>query len=158
MTTSYGPTSVSATTPLAALDDDDARAAPRPDPQGPPDRSLPDVRARAAKAATPRSRCSRAAASSSTTLATPTGNESIDGNIYLGRVQNVLPGMEAAFVDIGTPKNGVLYRGDVAFDKADVEGGSKPKIERMLKNGQIDPRARSPRTRSRTRAPASPRR
>ena len=70
-------------------------------------------------------------------LATPTGNESIDGNIYLGRVQNVLPGMEAAFVDIGTPKNGVLYRGDVAFDKADVEGGNKPKIERMLKNGQM---------------------
>ena len=49
--------------------------------------------------------------------------------------------MEAAFVDIGTPKNGVLYRGDVAFDEADVEGGSKPKIERMLKNGQIDHRA-----------------
>jgi ribonuclease E len=70
-------------------------------------------------------------------LATPTGNESIDGNIYFGRVQNVLPGMEAAFVDIGTPKNGVLYRGDVAFDKADVEGGNKPKIERMLKNGQM---------------------
>ncbi len=70
-------------------------------------------------------------------LATPTGNESIDGNIYYGRVQNVLPGMEAAFVDIGTPKNGVLYRGDVAFDKGDVEGGNKPKIERMLKNGQM---------------------
>src|SRR5262249_11949666 len=70
-------------------------------------------------------------------LATPTGNESIDGNIYLGRVQNVLPGMEAAFVDIGTPKNGVLYRGDVAFDKSDLEGGNKPKIERMLKNGQM---------------------
>jgi ribonuclease E len=70
-------------------------------------------------------------------LATPTGSESIDGNIYLGRVQNVLPGMEAAFVDIGTPKNGVLYRGDVAFDKADLEGGTKPKIERMLKNGQM---------------------
>ena len=69
-------------------------------------------------------------------LATPTGNESIDGNIYLGRVQNVLPGMEAAFVDIGTPKNGVLYRGDVAFDASDVDGGGKPKIERMLKNGQ----------------------
>jgi ribonuclease E len=69
-------------------------------------------------------------------LATPTGAESIDGNIYLGRVQNVLPGMEAAFVDIGTPKNGVLYRGDVAFDRNDVEGGGKPKIERMLKNGQ----------------------
>ena len=44
--------------------------------------------------------------------------------------------MEAAFVDIGTPKNGVLYRGDVAFDPSDVEGGGKPKIERMLKNGQ----------------------
>src|SRR5207253_6264551 len=71
-------------------------------------------------------------------LATPTGNESIDGNIYLGRVQNVLPGMEAAFIDIGTPKNGVLYRGDVAFDKNDIEGGGgKPKIERMLKNGQL---------------------
>jgi ribonuclease E len=70
-------------------------------------------------------------------LATPTGNESIDGNIYSGRVQNVLPGMEAAFIDIGTPKNGVLYRGDVAFDKADLEGGNKPKIERALKNGQM---------------------
>jgi ribonuclease E len=70
-------------------------------------------------------------------LATPTGNESIDGNIYFGRVQNVLPGMEAAFIDIGTPKNGVLYRGDVAFDKADLEGGNKPKIERALKNGQM---------------------
>jgi ribonuclease E len=69
-------------------------------------------------------------------VATPSGAESIDGNIYLGRVQNVLPGMEAAFVDIGTPKNGVLYRGDVAFDPNDVEGGGKPKIERMLKNGQ----------------------
>ena len=61
---------------------------------------------------------------------------SIDGNIYLGKVQNVLPGMEAAFIDIGTPKNGVLYRGDVAFDKADVEE-SQPKIETMLKNGQM---------------------
>jgi ribonuclease E len=70
-------------------------------------------------------------------LATPTGNESIDGNIYYGRVQNVLPGMEAAFIDIGTPKNGVLYRGDVAFDKTDLEGGNKPKIERALKNGQM---------------------
>src|SRR5262249_55487899 len=52
---------------------------------------------------------------------------SIDGNIYLGRVQNVLPGMEAAFIDIGTPKNGVLYRGDVLYDAADMEGGQKPK-------------------------------
>jgi ribonuclease E len=65
----------------------------------------------------------------------------IDGNIYLARVQNVLPGMEAAFVDIGTPKNAVLYRGDVRYDAEDVESGStKPnqnmKIEQMLKSGQ----------------------
>ncbi len=60
---------------------------------------------------------------------------SIDGNIYLGKVQNVLPGMEAAFVDIGTPKNGVLYRGDVSFDTSEVEE-AQPKIERLLKNGQ----------------------
>jgi ribonuclease E len=61
---------------------------------------------------------------------------SIDGNIYLGRVQNVLPGMEAAFIDIGTPKNGVLYQGDVAFDESEVDGGEKPRIERVLRNGQ----------------------
>jgi ribonuclease E len=61
----------------------------------------------------------------------------IDGNIYLGKVQNVLPGMEAAFIDIGTPKNGVLYRGDVAYDSGDVDGGrEKPKIEHVLRNGQ----------------------
>ena len=51
----------------------------------------------------------------------------IHGNIYLGRVQNVLPGMEAAFVDIGTPKNAVLYRGDVQYDAEDiVEKGEQP--------------------------------
>ncbi|HET9731251.1 MAG TPA: Rne/Rng family ribonuclease [Acidimicrobiales bacterium] len=63
----------------------------------------------------------------------------IDGNIYLGRVQNVLPGMEAAFVDIGTPKNAVLYRGDVRYDADDVqEGRGRPtaRIEEMLKPGQ----------------------
>jgi ribonuclease E len=59
----------------------------------------------------------------------------IDGNIYLGKVQNVLPGMEAAFVDIGTPKNGVLYRDDVVFDESEIEG-RRPKIERLLRNGQ----------------------
>ena len=48
----------------------------------------------------------------------------IDGNVYRGRVQNVLPGMEAAFVDIGIPKNAVLYRGDVRYDKDDIEGGA----------------------------------
>ena len=63
----------------------------------------------------------------------------IDGNIYLGRVQNVLPGMEAAFVDIGIPKNAVLYRGDVHFDADDVEGGiaQAARIEDVLKAGQL---------------------
>jgi ribonuclease E len=63
----------------------------------------------------------------------------IDGNIYLGRVQNVLPGMEAAFVDIGTPKNAVLYRGDVHYDRDDVEGGGSKgsaRIEQLLRAGQ----------------------
>ncbi|MDH4277798.1 MAG: Rne/Rng family ribonuclease [Acidimicrobiia bacterium] len=62
----------------------------------------------------------------------------IHGNIYLGRVQNVLPGMEAAFVDIGTPKNAVIYRGDVQYDKDDFDGSSssQPKIEQMLKARQ----------------------
>ncbi len=61
----------------------------------------------------------------------------IHGNVYLGRVQNVLPGMEAAFVDIATPKNAVLYRGDVAFDKEDIDTSSgPPRIEQVLKNRQ----------------------
>ena len=64
----------------------------------------------------------------------------IDGNIYVGRVQNVLPGMEAAFVDIGIPKNAVLYRGDVRYDPDDVEGGGRgpePRIEEVLRPGQL---------------------
>ena len=62
----------------------------------------------------------------------------IDGNIYVGRVQNVLPGMELAFVDIGIPKNAVLYRSDVAFDSDDVDSAPKndKRIEEMLKAGQ----------------------
>ncbi|WP_419850229.1 Rne/Rng family ribonuclease [Candidatus Poriferisocius sp.] len=61
----------------------------------------------------------------------------IHGNIYLGRVQNVLPGMEAAFVDIGTPKNAVLYRGDVVFDPDDVEkSDGSPRIENLLEARQ----------------------
>lgn len=61
----------------------------------------------------------------------------IHGNIYLGRVQNVLPGMEAAFVDIGTPKNAVLYRGDVQYDAEDIEEkGENPRIEELLKPKQ----------------------
>ena len=70
----------------------------------------------------------------------------IHGNIYLGRVQNVLPGMEAAFVDIGTPKNAVLYRGDVQYDQEDLleptkadrgRSAERPRIEQMLKNKQL---------------------
>ncbi|HEY5874809.1 MAG TPA: ribonuclease E/G, partial [Ilumatobacteraceae bacterium] len=62
----------------------------------------------------------------------------IHGNIYLGRVQNVLPGMEAAFVDISTPKNAVLYRGDVQYDSEDIlERGDKLRIEQMLKSRQM---------------------
>ncbi|MEP1123773.1 MAG: Rne/Rng family ribonuclease, partial [Ilumatobacter sp.] len=62
----------------------------------------------------------------------------IHGNIYVGKVQNVLPGMEAAFVDITTPKNAVLYRGDVQYDPADIEvKGKNPRIEDILKNRQL---------------------
>ena len=61
----------------------------------------------------------------------------IHGNIYLGKVQNVLPGMEAAFVDISTPKNAVLYRGDVQYDAEDIEEkGANPRIENLLKAKQ----------------------
>ncbi|CAB4895645.1 unannotated protein [freshwater metagenome] len=62
----------------------------------------------------------------------------IHGNIYVGKVQNVLPGMEAAFVDISTPKNAVLYRGDVQYDQEDiVERGKEARIENILKAKQL---------------------
>lgn len=62
----------------------------------------------------------------------------IHGNIYVGRVENVLPGMEAAFIDIGTPKNAVLYRGDVRYDKDDLlKPNEQPRIEEMLKSSQL---------------------
>jgi ribonuclease E len=60
----------------------------------------------------------------------------IHGNIYLGKVQNVLPGMEAAFIDIGTPKNAVLYRGDVQYDAEDIEEKGQARIEQILKPKQ----------------------
>ena len=81
----------------------------------------------------------------------------IDGNVYRGRVQNVLPGMEAAFVDIGIPKNAVLYRGDVRYDRDDIEGGAAvrgPAPDRGRAQGRARPScARSPRTPSGPRAP-----
>jgi ribonuclease E len=61
----------------------------------------------------------------------------IVGNIYRGRVKNVLPGMEAAFVDIGTPKNAVLYWGDVSYDRDEVERQTgADRIEHLLRPGQ----------------------
>jgi len=60
--------------------------------------------------------------------------QSMAGNVYLGRVQNVLPGMEAAFVDVGRGRNAVLYAGEVNWDAAGLEG--KPRrIELALKPG-----------------------
>jgi ribonuclease E len=58
------------------------------------------------------------------------------GNIYMARVQNVLPGMEAAFLDIGKGRNGVLYAGEVLYDDLDIEEGDTPRIEDALKSGQ----------------------
>jgi len=57
---------------------------------------------------------------------------SLTNNIYLGKVRNVLPGMEAAFVDFGEPKNGVLYAGDVAGNGS---GHQRQRIEKALKTG-----------------------
>ncbi|HEX2030037.1 MAG TPA: Rne/Rng family ribonuclease, partial [Actinomycetota bacterium] len=63
-----------------------------------------------------------------------TGATSMAGNIYLGRVQNVLPGMEAAFVDVGRGRNAVLYAGEVSYDE-EVDA-SERRIEAVLKPGQ----------------------
>ena len=62
-------------------------------------------------------------------------HQSYVGNVYLGRVQNVLPSMEAAFVDIGKGRNAVLYAGEVNFDASGLEGVAK-RIESALKSGQ----------------------
>ena len=57
------------------------------------------------------------------------------GNVYLGRVQNVLPSMEAAFIDIGNGRNAVLYAGEVNWDSLGAGNGPR-KIEQVLKSGQ----------------------
>ena len=59
---------------------------------------------------------------------------SMVGNVYLGRVQNVLPSMEAAFVDIGKGRNAVLYAGEVNWEAAGLEGQPR-RIEQALKSG-----------------------
>jgi ribonuclease E len=61
--------------------------------------------------------------------------QSYVGNVYLGKVQNVLPSMEAAFVDVGKGRNAVLYAGEVNFDVSGLEGQPK-RIESALKSGQ----------------------
>ena len=63
-------------------------------------------------------------------------NVSYVGNVYLGRVQNVLPSMEAAFVDIGKGRNAVLYAGEVNWDAAGISESAPRKIEMVLKTGQ----------------------
>jgi Rne/Rng family ribonuclease len=63
-------------------------------------------------------------------------NTSYVGNVYLGRVQNVLPSMEAAFVDIGKGRNAVLYAGEVNWDAAGLADGTPRRIELALKTGQ----------------------
>ncbi|WP_278262890.1 translation initiation factor IF-2 N-terminal domain-containing protein [Nocardia sp. AG03] len=65
---------------------------------------------------------------------TSSGQASMVGNVYLGKVQNVLPSMEAAFIDIGRGRNGVLYAGEVNWEAAGL-GGKERKIEQALKPG-----------------------
>ncbi|MCG2624400.1 Rne/Rng family ribonuclease [Arthrobacter sp. I2-34] len=63
-----------------------------------------------------------------------TQQDSLIGNVYLGKVQNVLPSMEAAFVDIGRGRNAVLYAGEVNWDAAHLDGQPR-RIELALKSG-----------------------
>jgi Rne/Rng family ribonuclease len=63
-------------------------------------------------------------------------NISYVGNVYLGKVQNVLPSMEAAFVDIGKGRNAVLYAGEVNWDAHGITESQPRKIEHVLKTGQ----------------------
>ncbi|BCW48732.1 hypothetical protein StoSoilB13_10740 [Arthrobacter sp. StoSoilB13] len=63
-----------------------------------------------------------------------TQQDSLIGNVYLGKVQNVLPSMEAAFVDIGRGRNAVLYAGEVNWDAVNLEGQPR-RIENALKSG-----------------------
>jgi ribonuclease E len=65
---------------------------------------------------------------------TRASSSSMVGNVYLGRVQNVLPSMEAAFVDIGRGRNAVLYAGEVNWDATGLEGRTRT-IEQALKSG-----------------------
>jgi ribonuclease E len=63
-----------------------------------------------------------------------TQQDSLIGNVYVGKVQNVLPSMEAAFIDIGRGRNAVLYAGEVNWDASNLDGGPR-RIENALKSG-----------------------
>ena len=78
---------------------------------------------------------------------------SLIGNVYLGRVQNVLPSMEAAFIDIGKGRNAVLYAGEVNWTRAGPQGrpAAQDRVGAVLRASRSW--CRSPRTRSATRAP-----
>jgi len=69
------------------------------------------------------------------------GREKLSGNIYAGRVQNILPGMNAAFVDIGLGKNAFLYAGDIAIDTREQQALrdqlENRRIEKLLRPGQM---------------------
>ena len=61
--------------------------------------------------------------------------KSLVGNVYVGKVRNVLPGMEAAFIDFGEGKNGVLYAGDINYADHDLAGNKPRRIENILRTG-----------------------
>ena len=116
-----------------------SRRRPRPDPAGTPEKP-------AVRPATVRSKIlvsvgeeTRVAIMEGPDLVeyhseSPDGG-SLVGNIYLAVVRNVLPGMEAAFVDIGEGKNGVLYADDVQVDPARFGKGARPRVEQMISEG-----------------------
>ena len=60
-------------------------------------------------------------------------SEKLVGNIYKGKVQNILPGMQAAFIDIGLNKNAFLYAGDILVDTADFVGMDEKGVEKSLR-------------------------
>ena len=128
------------------------RSSPRPSSSPAARRSTASWSSGRARSA-PRSRCSRTASWSSTTSPASTP-ASMVGNVYLGKVQNVLPSMEAAFVDIGRGRNAVLYAGEVNYDASALEGGRRASSRRSRAASRSW--CRSPRTRSGTRAPGSP--
>ncbi len=65
------------------------------------------------------------------------GKERLVGNIYKGRVANIIPGMQAAFVDVGLEKNAFLYAGDILCDEQDFEFDAQAEGEQIRKKLEI---------------------